>query len=219
MITPFISYILGCFTYSFCNDFVMKHRRTTANDNEHISQWKLLTLGTCLLFSLLENYTFASQYFSLQGTIFEQVGNECDVDPALLYSIALVESATHAPDKSGFIQPYPWTLRATTSFYGTTRDEAEKELKRLLKTHRSVDVGLMQINTKWHGHRVDSALSLLDPLTNVRVGAQILSEQIESSKDAELAIGRYHSSDPVRARWYAQHVLRVYTHIKQKEKK
>lgn len=56
---------------------------------------------------------------------------------------------------------------------------------------------------------------LLDPLTNVRVAAQILSEQIaRHPHDAALAIGNYHSSRPDRARWYARHVLRLYTNLK-----
>ena len=33
------------------------------------------------------------------------------------------------------------------------------------------------------------------------------------SDDAERAVGSYHSSDPERSRWYARHVLRVYTEL------
>ena len=45
----------------------------------------------------------------------------------------------------------------------------------LLAIHRgkSIDVGLLQVNTRWHGHRVDRLESLLDPKINLGVGAAI----------------------------------------------
>lgn len=174
-------------------------------------------LGLCIVISFSASQLYAGQTLSLKGTIFEQAGNEYDVDPVLLYSIALVESAVDTPGKAGFVNPFPWTLRTDKPYYGSTREQAEKELLRLLENRKSVDVGLMQVNTKWHGHRVKNPLDLLDPLTNVRVAAAILSEQIDKAKDAETAVGRYHSFNPERARWYAQHVLRIYTLIKKRD--
>lgn len=149
----------------------------------------------------------------IRGSVFEIAGNEYNVDPVLLYSVALVESAVDG--KKGFIKPSPWTLRTSVPYYGKSREETEKELLRLLKKRRSIDVGMMQINTRWHSHRVNRITDLLDPLTNVRVAAQILSENISRyPKDAALAVGRYHSADPIRARRYANYVFRVYTAIK-----
>ena len=153
--------------------------------------------------------------FTLEGTIFEKAGREFNVDPYLLYSISIVESAVDAPGRKGHLQPSPWTLRTDRPFYAASRAEAEIELDRLLRKGRSVDVGLMQINTKWHRRRVANVFDLIDPLTNVRVAASILNELIRRyPKDSVLAIGNYHSSRPERARWYARHVLRVYTNLK-----
>ncbi|WP_443743356.1 lytic transglycosylase domain-containing protein [Sutterella sp.] len=141
-----------------------------------------------------------------------------DIDPALLYSISIVESAVDDPTRSGYLKPSPWTLRTSTPFYAASRREAEVELLRLLRLGRSVDVGMMQVNTRWHGHRVKDPLDLLDPLVNVRVAAEILSEQMRRyPKDAALAVGHYHSADSKRARWYARHVMRIYTNIKTQE--
>ena len=156
--------------------------------------------------------------FSLKDSVFEKAGMEYNVDPVLLYSIALVESAIDAPEK-GFLKPSPWTLRTNKPYYAKSKQEAEALLDRLIQTNKSIDVGMMQINLKWHGHRVKSPKELLDPLTNVRTGAQIISEQIKRyPKDAALAVGNYHSSRPERARWYARHVLRVYTNLKSQHK-
>lgn len=149
--------------------------------------------------------------------LFSLVGKEYGIDPDLLYSIAVVESSVVAKDRKGFIRPYPWTLRTNRPIYANSRKEAEKHLKNLLAQGKQVDVGLMQINTKWHLHRVKSPEELLDPSNNLRIAAEILNEQIRRTpQDVFLAVGNYHSYDPDRARWYARHVFRVYTKIKTK---
>lgn len=176
---------------------------------------RLLTLIFGSIALATSNETSA---FSLKDSVFEKAGMEYNVDPVLLYSIALVESAIDAPEK-GFLKPSPWTLRTNKPYYAKSKQEAEALLDRLIQTNKSIDVGMMQINLKWHGHRVKSPKELLDPLTNVRTGAQIISEQIKRyPKDAALAVGNYHSSRPDRARWYARHVLRVYTNLKSQQK-
>lgn len=176
---------------------------------------RLLTLIVGSIALATSNETSA---FSLKDSVFEKAGMEYNVDPVLLYSIALVESAIDAPEK-GFLKPSPWTLRTNKPYYAKSKQEAEALLDRLIQTNKSIDVGMMQINLKWHGHRVKSPKELLDPLTNVRTGAQIISEQIKRyPKDAALAVGNYHSSRPDRARWYSRHVLRVYTNLKSQHK-
>lgn len=180
-----------------------------------ISKVKILAFAVV---ALAVSTTASAQLDPLDKQIFETAGQEFNVDPLLLYSIAIVESAAEIPSKKGYVKPSPWTLRTEKPFYATNRREAEIELVRLLKTTNSVDVGMMQINTRWHGHRVSHPVDLLDPLTNVRVAAQILSEQIDRyPNDAAMAVGKYHTSDPERAQWYARHVLRVYTFIKRFE--
>ena len=69
------------------------------------------------LFSLAAVSLFASPTMAavdLSGTVFETVGCRYHIDPKLLYSISLVESAVKTDTKSGkefMVQPSPWTLR------------------------------------------------------------------------------------------------------------
>ncbi|MEZ5936096.1 MAG: transglycosylase SLT domain-containing protein [Alphaproteobacteria bacterium] len=129
----------------------------------------------------------------------------------MLQAIAFAESGR--TDDHGLIEPWLWALNIEgRAFYPTSQEEAMA----LLSAHqdRSVDVGLLQINIRWHGHRVDDPNSLLDPATNLEIGAAILKEALASAPgDLTAGIGRYHSSDPERSRSYARTVLAFYRYL------
>ncbi len=132
-------------------------------------------------------------------------------DPLILRAIALAESGR--VNDQGFIEPWPWALNIEgRAYFPASLDEAAA----LLSAHQdgSVDVGLLQINIRWHGHRFDDPKSLLDPATNLEIGAAILKEALASAPgDLTAGIGRYHSSDPERARSYARTVLAFYRYL------
>lgn len=155
--------------------------------------------------------------FSLKGTVFERVGSEKNLDPVLLYALACIESAV-ASNAKGFVRPYPWVLRTSSGpYYGKTKEEAVTELNRLLsrRKKRSIDIGMLQINSVWHGHRVKNLVDLLDPYTNLSVAADILNECLARfPNNAFKAIGAYHSSDSRKAARYAKHVARLYSQLK-----
>lgn len=153
---------------------------------------------------------------ALSGTIFEKAGEETAVDPTLLYAVSLCESGFKAAgdDKR---RPWPWTLRYPGgAFYAASKKNAELELKRLGQLGiTSVDVGLMQINLRWHRDRIRDA-DILDPATNLRLGARILKEALNSSpENLALGIARFHSwTDAERQRNYSKRVLRTYRRLK-----
>lgn len=74
----------------------------------------------------------------------------------------------------------------------------------------------MQINLHWHGHRVDKPEQLLNPVTNLQIGAVLLAEAIQSApNDLVLGIGRYHSWQNVDAAvTYGRRVLAVADQIR-----
>ncbi|MGC3003878.1 transglycosylase SLT domain-containing protein [Streptomyces sp. G35A] len=152
--------------------------------------------------------------FTLRGTVFEQAAARSGVDPYLLYSVALLESGFgHG---KGSVGPWFWTLRApTNAFYLDARVEAEAKLRDLLRHSSLVDVGAMQINVRWNGHRVATPSQLLDPTTNIQVGADILAEALASSpRDLALGVGRYHNwSDLARAQNYGLRALAVRSNL------
>lgn len=153
----------------------------------------------------------SSQALDLDHTLFDKAGHQYGLSPALLYAVALVESAR---DRGrGAVSPWPWALRGPQeSYYAVSRQDALTALQRYRRQYgQAIDVGLMQINLRWHGKRVASPSQLLDPEQNLMLGAQLLAQAIRSSpQDFTLGIGRYHHwTDPSRARRYGQRVLTV----------
>lgn len=174
---------------------------------------KKITATTILALSLTPIHAF-----DLSDTLFEKYGNQLNLDPLLIYSVALAESAKANSNRD--LGPHPWTLRADKAFYSSSKEDAEKTLSQLLKQTKSVDVGLMQVNVRWHGHKVSKPSDLLDPSINMKVGATFLAEMINSTPDdLELAIGKYHvgptitTNNKSRAKNYGQRVLAIYKNI------
>ena len=149
---------------------------------------------------------------ALPGEQWRIAGQTHGVDPILLYAVALAESAT--PRGTNQVTPWPYALRAgTEAHYPQDVQSAGTLLDSLLKAEsaRTLDIGLMQINLHWHGHRVENPADLLDSRINLKVGAQILAEAMASApQDPALGIGRYHSWRDDRARWYGNRVLAIY---------
>ncbi len=165
-------------------------------------------MGTLLLLLLMSKSALA---FDLEWTTWANVARNEGVDPLILYAVALTESGR--PAEQGQIRPWPWALNVDGDpIFAASREEAAM----LLAVHRdkSVDVGLLQVNTRWHGHRVDRLEALLDPVINLTVGAAILKEALASTPgDLTAGIGRYHSTRPERAKAYARTVLALYRHL------
>lgn len=154
--------------------------------------------------------------FSLSGTAWEAAAAEEGIDPYLLFSVALVESAKH---ENRFARPWPWALNGPKgNFYGDDRREAERHLRSMPSADlQRTAVGMMQVYVGAHGKRVADPADLLDPALNLRMGATILRESIASKPgDLALGIGRYNAwqNEPA-ARAYGQRVLAVYQRLKQ----
>ena len=113
-------------------------------------------MGTLLVLLLMSKSTLA---FDLAGTAWAKIGREEGVDLLMLYAIALTESGR--PAEQGQIEPWPWALNVEGDpIFAASREEAA----RLLAAHsdKSVDVGLLQVNIRWHGHRVDRLEALVE---------------------------------------------------------
>ena len=184
----------------------------------------VMLAGCCLPTSLLASPPEANAPFSvvpilmakpqslvnLGNTEWARTAKRYRLDPYILYAIALVESARIRDDLA---HPWFWALnRNGKSVYPHSATEALQQIRQHLVTgQRNIDVGLMQVNLRWHRQRVSRLEDLLDPVINLDVGARILAEAIATApNDLALGVGRYHAwSNPVEAYHYGRRVLRL----------
>jgi len=149
---------------------------------------------------------------SLRNTVWWSAAQERRLDPYILYAVALVESAQLR--QRAVVAPWPWALnREGQAIIPGTQAEAGDILRASIDQGiRSIDVGLMQVNLRWNGHRVARPEQLLNPATNIRIGADILAEAMASApNDEALGIGRYHAGfrNEANAYRYGRLVLAV----------
>lgn len=144
----------------------------------------------------------------LRGSIWERTGRLARLDPYLLYAISYVESRQ---DRRGRTGPWPYAVRTATESFFPADFNAAMDLIHSLPAEqvKDADLGWMQVNVRWHGHRVPDISHLLHADINLRIGAGILREALDSAPgDPPLAIGRYHTwMDADRGRAYGERVL------------
>jgi len=146
---------------------------------------------------------------------YSNIARVVGVPETILFAIAMQESLM--PIGEGINAPWPWTLNvdgapkrlANRQAMGRAIELAEQDGARF------VDVGLMQINLHYNGHRFRTRDERLDPYVNIRVGAEILRAEREVCGNWWCAVGRYHSRTPDRAERYIQGVRRWYALIDQ----
>jgi endonuclease YncB( thermonuclease family) len=136
--------------------------------------------------------------------IFSLAGDPGPAVPAnVLYAVALAESA-----RNGF--PWPWTLNVGgRALYFRDRRSAWLAAEWLLR-HSVVgfDIGLMQLNWRCHRDKLRDAWRALDPETNIRIAAELLSTLSRAKGGLGRAIGFYHSATPALRDAYAARVRR-----------
>ncbi|HHI71481.1 MAG TPA: lytic transglycosylase domain-containing protein [Rhodobacteraceae bacterium] len=140
---------------------------------------------------------------------YRQVADEYRVPPRLLFAIALTESGRRG-------KPWPWTMNVEgRPYYFPTRAAAENALRRWLTKNKQPDVGLMEVNWRYHRQKLQDHTKALDPWYNLRAGALILRQAYDATGDWWRAAGRYHSTTPSLASIYRQRVRRWWRRIEE----
>jgi soluble lytic murein transglycosylase-like protein len=138
------------------------------------------------------------------------------VDVLDLYSLALRESSLKRSD--GAVRAWPWTLCTpqTGALYFESYEAALAKLTELIaQGTRNIDIGLMQVNWRWNGHRLPDPKRLLLPAPNIEIAAQILRENLDAfDGDLRLAIARYHNPRSELGIPYAASVLTIREYLR-----
>jgi hypothetical protein len=139
-----------------------------------------------------------------------RASHETGVPLRLLTALAPIESGI--ADRSGEVQPWPWTLNTNGhgSYHFRTRQAAAQHLATLIAAGvDNVDIGCMQVNWHWHGHAFASPDAALSPALNVRYAALLLREFHAQSGTWAGAVGLYHSRNPMLTDAYRCRVARA----------
>jgi hypothetical protein len=141
---------------------------------------------------------------------YRAVAAERGVPSVLLYAVALAESGTRV---DAALHPWPWTLNvAGEGRIFASRAAAWHDLRDALAAgERSIDIGVMQVNWRYHQQALQDPWQALDPYYNLRVAATILVDCYQVQRDWWDAVGCYHAPraseraaryrERVRAHW------------------
>lgn len=130
---------------------------------------------------------------------------------ALLAAVALAESGRYSP-KVRAARAWPWTINAEgRPYYFKTKQEAVAKTRQLLNGGmRSIDIGCMQVNLRYHPDAFASLEDGFDPLTNVAYGADFLMRLRNQTGSWPKAVASYHSQTASRGGRYFARVIRIW---------
>ena len=129
------------------------------------------------------------------------------IPEGLLQSISRVEAGRKTV--TGEFMPWAWTLndRGEGLFFDS-REAAMRHLETAVAaSEHSVDVGCMQVNTKWHMGGFHELGDMLDPVQNADYAAGFLLDLHEAHQSWDEAVKHYHSAKPEKNVVYHRRVL------------
>jgi hypothetical protein len=140
---------------------------------------------------------------------YRAIAMQRGIPHTVLYAVALAESGKRVTT-TGLYRPWPWTLNVGgDGYFYATRLEAWQALRDWLdQGKRSIDIGFMQVNWRYHHERLGDPWQALDPYHNLRVGANILQDCYATERDWWASVGCYHApANPEQADRYRRRVL------------
>jgi hypothetical protein len=131
---------------------------------------------------------------------------------AILFSVATAESGRFNV-ATGVTKPWPWTINAEgQAYYFETKTAAIAATRRLLNEGiRSIDVGCMQVNLRYHPDAFADLDEAFEPKTNVAYGASFLTTLHARSGSWPKAIAEYHSQSATLNQPYFARVIGIWT--------
>ena len=101
--------------------------------------------------------------------------------------------------------------------YFNSKSETIEYLKSNINLKKSIDVGCMQINTKYHLKNFKDLYHLVEPEENVKYAAIYLLKLYKKHKSWNEAVSRYHSSIPKRKKNYLKKVYTYWNDLRQRK--
>lgn len=172
---------------------------------QYIFVWWLLCVLTMLAFyNHADAKAVVQDNTNLCASAIMQAKTDSPKD--ILMGVALTETGRK---KNGQFQPWPWSINAEgKGWWFETMGEAIEQVKALQASGiKSIDVGCMQINLRWHKDAFTSLEEAFNPFKNVQYAADNMAKNYSETKNWLLAAGRHHSFREDHAKKYREKVI------------
>ena len=176
-----------------------------------------LTIGRCIVALQWSSACPMMHAEEVIPTAYRRIAAEHEIPLQLFYAVALAESGKTI-ESTNRRRPWPWTLNiAGQGVYFSSRWEAWRALDQSLRDGQdSVDIGLMQVNWRFHQASLGNSWLALDPTHNLSVGANILKDCYQSRRDWWASVGCYHApADQLRAQRYRTRVVALWRQLQE----
>ncbi len=130
-----------------------------------------------------------------------------DIPDNILLGIGIQEAGTRLNKQ---LVVWPWAVNAEGAghLFKTKANAMNWVGTQLDNGMRSIDVGCMQINLRWHPTAFNSLQEGFDPKINVDYAAQLLKQHYIVTGNWRTAAGRYHSKTPEKQAIYLSSLQR-----------
>ncbi|MET3414853.1 soluble lytic murein transglycosylase-like protein [Methylobacterium sp. 1030] len=125
----------------------------------------------------------------------------------VLYAVGLTETG-----KRGSLQPYAMNIEGRAYFGTDVGDVVTHFQEARRKGVRLIDLGCMQINHHYHGHKFASLDAMLDPRANVDYATSFLKDLKRREGSWTMAVARYHAgpnNQPAQKRYICRVVANM----------
>jgi hypothetical protein len=131
-----------------------------------------------------------SRYFSLYERKNHMPSN-------LLRAVAATESGLWSKDDKKFMA-WPWTINVSGKGYQyNSKAEVIAAVKKFqAEGNKSIDVGCMQINLKYHPDAFTNLEQAFEPRYNIAYAAKFITDKYAQTGNWEGAIRNYHNANP-----------------------
>lgn len=142
-----------------------------------------------------------SSLATTKAEILQLISNterEYNIPVGLLSAIAKTESN---------LEPYALNINGRSKYF-KDKEAALNTINQSLEAGiTNIDIGIAQVNYKWHQQNFRSLEEMLSPKSNIRYAAELLFKLKQQHGDWHTAIRRYHSANPDHYKKYSRKIV------------
>jgi hypothetical protein len=126
---------------------------------------------------------------------------ETDVPVKVLMALTLTETGRTV---DGSLQAWPWALNegGRGHWFDSASDAMDYLQTAVSGGTTNIDIGCFQLNYRWHSAEFSSLEAMMDPQTNAKYAARLVSQHYDATGDWVAAAGAFHSKTPDVAERY-----------------